>query len=112
MTLWLDAHLSPRIARWLSDSFAVTAVPVRELKLRDSEDDQIFFAAREAGVVVMTKDSDFIDLLERHGAPPKIIWLTCGNTSEAALKEILSSAFPEAKRLLESGEDLVEIGNA
>lgn len=79
MTLWLDAHLSPRIARWLSDSFAVTATPVRELKLRDSEDEQIFFAAREAGVVVMTKDSDFIDLLERHGSPPKIIWLTCGN---------------------------------
>ena len=112
MTLWLDAHLSPRIGRWLSDSFAVTATPVRELKLRDSEDDQIFFAAREAGVVVMTKDSDFIDLLERHGAPPKIIWLTCCNTSEEALKEILLASFPEAKRLLESGEDLVEIGNA
>jgi predicted nuclease of predicted toxin-antitoxin system len=111
MTVWLDAHLSPRIARWLSDSFAVTAAPVRELKLRDSEDEQIFFAAREAGVVVMTKDSDFIDLLERHGSPLKIIWVTCGNTSEAALKAILSSAFPEAKRLLESGEDLVEIGN-
>lgn len=43
--------------------------------------------------------------------PPQIIWLTCGNTSEAALIEILSASFLEAKRLLESGENLVEIGN-
>ena len=111
MTLWLDAHLSPRIARWLTDTFAVAAAPVRDLSVRESEDDQIFFAARKAGAVVITKDIDFVNLLERHGSPPKIIWLTCGNTSEAALKELLSSAFPEAKRLLEMGDDLVEIGN-
>lgn len=111
MTLWLDAHLSPRIARWLAETFAVAAMPVRDLNLREAEDDQIFFAARQANVVVITKDSDFIELLERHGSPPKIIWLTCGNTSEAALKKILSAAFLEAMRLLETGDDLVEIGN-
>ena len=111
MTLWLDAHLSPRIARWVSETFGFEATPVRELNLRESEDEQIFFAVREANVIVITKDSDFVDLLERHGSPPKIIWLTCGNTSEAALKQILSSALPEAIRLLDSGDDLVEIGS-
>jgi predicted nuclease of predicted toxin-antitoxin system len=111
MTLWLDAHLSPRIARWVSETFGFDATPVRDLNLRESEDEQIFFAAREAYVIVITKDSDFVELLERHGNPPKIIWLTCGNTSEAALKQILSSALPEAIRLLEAGDDLVEIGN-
>jgi predicted nuclease of predicted toxin-antitoxin system len=111
MTLWLDAQLSPRIARWVSETFGFEAMPVRDLNLRESEDDQIFFAAREANVIVITKDSDFVDLLERHGSPPKIIWLTCGNTSEAALKQILSSALPEAMRLLDSGDDLIEIGN-
>ncbi len=111
MTLWLDAHLSPRIARWVSETFGCEATPVRDLNLRESEDDQIFFAARSANAIVITKDSDFVDLLERHGRPPKIIWLTCGNTSEAALKHILSSALPEAIRLLDSGEDLVEIGD-
>ena len=111
MTLWLDAQLSPRISRWVSETFDFQATPVRELNLRESEDEQIFFAAREANVIVITKDSDFVDLLERHGSPPKIIWLTCGNTSEAALKQILSSALPEAIRLLDSGDDLVEIGN-
>jgi predicted nuclease of predicted toxin-antitoxin system len=110
MTLWLDAHLSPQIARWVSDTFGITTTPVRDLNLRESEDDQIFFAARKANVIVITKDRDFVDLLERHGSPPKIIWLTCGNTSEAALKQILSSALSEAIRLLDAGDDLVEIG--
>jgi predicted nuclease of predicted toxin-antitoxin system len=111
MTLWLDAHLSPRIARWVSETLGFTAMPVRDLRLRESEDEQIFFAAREANAVVITKDSDFVELLERHGSPPKIIWLTCGNTSEEALKQIFSSALPEAARLLDAGDDLVEIGN-
>jgi predicted nuclease of predicted toxin-antitoxin system len=112
MTLWLDAQLSPRIARWVSETFGFEATPVRELNLRESEDEQIFFAARKANAIVITKDGDFVDLLERHGAPPKIIWLTCGNTSEDALKQILASALPEAIQLLEAGDDLVEIENS
>jgi predicted nuclease of predicted toxin-antitoxin system len=112
MTVWLDAHLSPGLARWLSDTFDLAAVPVRELGLRGAEDDEIFFAARKAADVVITKDVDFITLLERHGSPPKIIWLTCGNTSDASLREILTAKFREALALLVSGENLVEIGSA
>ena len=110
MTLWLDAQLSPRIARWASETFGITATPVRDLDLWESEDDQIFFAARKANAIVITKDSDFVNLLERLGPPPKIIWLTCGNTSEAALQQILLNTLPEALRLLAAGDDLVEIG--
>jgi predicted nuclease of predicted toxin-antitoxin system len=112
MTVWLDAHLSPGIARWLSETFDLTALPVRDLGLRGAEDDQIFFEARKSADVVITKDVDFVTLLERHGSPPKIIWLTCGNTSDSALREILTAKFREALRLLESGENLVEIGSA
>ena len=47
MTVWPDAHLSPEIARWLTDTFDVTALPVRDLGLHGAEDDQIFFEARD-----------------------------------------------------------------
>jgi predicted nuclease of predicted toxin-antitoxin system len=103
MTVWLDAQLSPGIARWLTEAFGVTARPVRDLGLRGAEDDQIFFEARKAADVVITKDMDFVTLVERHGAPPKIIWLTCGNTSDAGLRVILTAKFQEALRLLEAG---------
>jgi len=57
----------------------------------------------------MTKDNDFVLLLERFGPPPQVVWVTCGNTSNARLKEILTSALPRTLELLKSGEKLVEI---
>ena len=111
MTLWLDAQLSPGVARWLTETFGVTVLAVRDVGLREAEDEEIFFAARKAADVVITKDSDFVELLERHGVPPKIIWLTCGNIADAVLREIFSVNFQEALRLLEAGDELVEIGS-
>jgi len=111
MTIWVDAHLSPRIARWISANFPVTTHPLREIGLRDAEDDDIFAAARAAGVTVLTKDSDFVRLLEQHGSPPKILWLTCGNTSDPSLQQILGRHLSTALSLIDGGEDLVEIGS-
>lgn len=109
MTIWVDAHLSPAIATWITNTFGVTAVALRDVGLRDAEDPEIFEAAKAQGVIMMTKDSDFVDLVDRLGSPPQIIWLTCGNTSNARLREILSETLPRALELLETGEALVEI---
>jgi len=32
-------------------------------------------------------------LLSQFGPPPKIIWITCGNTSNEAIKQIFSKNF-------------------
>jgi predicted nuclease of predicted toxin-antitoxin system len=111
MTIWLDAHLSPAIAAWISMQYAVPAVALRDLGLRDATDPEIFFAARAADVIVMTKDNDFVRLLDNYGPPPKVIWLTCGNTSNARLKEILTATLERALDLLKAGERLVEINS-
>lgn len=109
MIVWIDAQLSPHLARWLSSKFDIEAKPVRELGLRDARDRKIFLAAREVGAVVLTKDRDFVLLLEQLGPPPQVLWLTAGNTSNARLKEVLSKTFPIVKELLLRGEPLVEI---
>jgi predicted nuclease of predicted toxin-antitoxin system len=110
MNIWLDAQLSPRLAHWINQHFqGVTAKPLRDLGLRDAEDSEIFLQARSAAAVVMTKDRDFIDLQARLGSPPKIIWLTCGNTSELALHSILSKHLQTAIGFLSGTDDLVEI---
>ena len=85
---------------------------VRELGLRVAEDREIFDAARQANAVVLTKDVDFVDLLERLGPPPQVIWLTCGNTSNAALRDLLRTALPQALELFQQGEALVEISDS
>ena len=38
MIVWVDTQLSPRIAQWLSERFAVEAIPVRDLGLREVSD--------------------------------------------------------------------------
>ncbi len=81
MTIWVDAHISPAIALWIESTFGVEAIALRDLGLRDAEDSEIFETAKVQQAIVITKDSDFVDLVERLGSPPQIIWLTCGNTS-------------------------------
>jgi predicted nuclease of predicted toxin-antitoxin system len=112
MRIWVDAQMSPAIATWITNNYAVSAVAIRDLGLRDAEDKVIFEAARQEKAVVMTKDSDFALLLDRLGPPPQVIWVTCGNTSNARLKEVLTNTLPKALDLLNSGEKLVEISAA
>jgi predicted nuclease of predicted toxin-antitoxin system len=82
---------------------------VRELGLRDAEDAGIFAAARHANAVVMSKDSDFVDLVNRLGPPPQVLWIRCGNTSNVQMRAILSRTLSAAVDLLQQGERLVEI---
>jgi predicted nuclease of predicted toxin-antitoxin system len=109
MIIWIDAHLSPAIATWIIMTFDITAIALRDLGLRDAEDPEIFEKAKAQDVILMTKDSDFVDLVDRLGSPPQIIWLTCGNTSNAELRRILSLTLLDALAQLQAGEKLVEI---
>ena len=57
----------------------------------------------------MTKDADFVALQEQLGAPPAILWVRCGNTSNAYLKGVLQQTLAAALRMIAAGEALVEI---
>lgn len=109
MRIWIDAQLPPSLALWLKDQFGVDATPVRDLRLQDASDLKIFEAAQQHNAIVMTKDADFLDLIRDRGTPPQIIWITCGNTSNANLRRILLATFADALQLLQAGETIVEI---
>jgi predicted nuclease of predicted toxin-antitoxin system len=109
MKFWLDAQLPPSLAKWLTETFGIEAAALRDLGLRDASDKEIFDAARQAGATVITKDSDFADLLFRLGAAPTIVWITCGNASNAHMKQLLEATFHDTLKLLEAGEAMVEI---
>lgn len=82
---------------------------VRRLGYRDASDEAIFAAAREADAVVMTKDRDFLNLLDLHGPPPRVVWITMGNTSNAHMRTVLDRVFGQALVSLREGESIVEI---
>ncbi|HEX2201765.1 MAG TPA: DUF5615 family PIN-like protein [Longimicrobium sp.] len=75
MILWIDAQISPALAPWVAERFGIEAYSVKWLGLRDAEDAEIFAAAREANATIMTKDIDFVHLVQKFGprswaAPP------------------------------------------
>ena len=110
--MWLDANLSPSIANWIRNEYSIRCFSLRDLGLRDAGDTLIFKSAKTKGdVVLITRDEDFCQLLYTNGPPPKIVWLTFGNCSNAHLKEIFKKDLLKALAIL--GEnDLVEISNA
>jgi predicted nuclease of predicted toxin-antitoxin system len=111
VTIWIDAQLSPALAPWITRTLGISAYALRDIGLRDATDREIVFAAREQNVTVMSKDADFVGLLESLGPPPQIIWITCGNTSNEHLRSILASALPSVVKMVQSGESLVEISD-
>ncbi len=112
MKLWIDAQLSPALAPWLAQEFGVDAQSVRYVGLRDAEDEKIFFAAREANAVVMTKDQDFITLVRQHGTPPQVLWVRCGNSTNVRLRTVLKKLWNDIAQAFERGEPVVELRDA
>ncbi|GAB4132493.1 MAG: hypothetical protein Fur0046_02340 [Cyanobacteria bacterium J069] len=111
MKIWVDAQLPPTLANWLSATFGLEAFALRDLSLRDAKDIEIFEAALAENAVIMTKDSDFIDLVCRLGTPPQILWLTCGNVTNRNLRRLLSATLPDALEQLRLGAMIVEISS-
>lgn len=110
--IWLDAHLSPALATWLTIETGQPVAHLRDLGLRHAKDKEIFARARQSCTVLITKDADFVEMVLRMGTPPAIIWLTCGNTSNEALRVLLKATMKDALRLVGNGESLVEITDA
>ncbi len=101
----------PQLASWLGETINVEAYALRDLQLRDAEDSEIFQAAQQRNVVIISKDSDFVDMVLRLGAPPQLLWVTCGNVTNHRLQELLLKLFPRAQDLLDKGEMVVELGD-
>src|SRR5688572_9609641 len=104
MRIWVDAQLSPALGPWMTTVLGVEATPLRDLGLRDAKDSEIFERARAADVIVFTKDHDFLELLRRRGPPPRIIWLSSGNSSNERVRALLTRAWPKVRILLDAGE--------
>lgn len=111
MIYWIDAQLPPQLADWIKWTFKVEAYSLRDLGLRDAEDEQIFQQAQQQGIVIISKDSDFVEMVLRLGMPPQLLWVTCGNVTNRRLQSLLTQVFPKAQALLEAGEAVVEIAD-
>ncbi len=85
MKLLFDHNLSHRLIHRLDDIFP-GSTQTKLLGLNRAADSLIWEHARAHGFVVVTLDKDFADLSFIRGAPPKVIWLRCGNATVAEVE--------------------------
>ena len=88
MKLLFDQNLSFRLCQSLADVFP-DSEQVRRALLDQATDDAIWAFARREGFIIVTLDSDFAEMSTLRGAPPKIIWLRCGNQPTAVVERLL-----------------------
>ncbi len=78
--LWLDQNFSPIIAKWLKEETGWKAKSTFILGLNNQSDEIIFNTARQRGnVIILSKDADFAELINRKGSPPKLVNIRIGN---------------------------------
>jgi predicted nuclease of predicted toxin-antitoxin system len=86
--LLFDQNLSHRLPVRLADLFPGSA-HVRAAALDQAPDDHIWEHAKANGFCIVTQDSDFAERSRLYGAPPKVVWLRCGNATPQQVESIL-----------------------
>lgn len=109
MKLLLDQNLSRRLLPDLSPAFPGSS-QVQLLGLESATDVALWEFAKANGYAIVTKDVDFLELMVLRGFPPKIVWLNCGNVSNAVVRDRLVSRTQEIQAFfLASEEGVIEI---
>ena len=109
MKLLLDANISWKLVKILKHPFG-ECVHVDSIGLKvPAEDVDIWNYALENEYIIITKDNDFIDLLEKNGFPPKVVLLRTENSSTQALAELLINAKQMIEDLSVNNFGLLEI---
>src|SRR5438876_11853307 len=88
MKLLFDENLSPRLCTRLADLFP-DSVHVMSVGLDQASDVEVLVYARDNGFVIVSKDSDFNDLVILRGFPPKVLWLQIGNCTTKQIEDLL-----------------------
>lgn len=107
MKFLVDAQLPPALAQFIV-AHGHESQPVREVGLRDADDEDIWKFAEDGGWIVVSKDEDFMERsLVRHSGP-QVVWLRIGNCTNRVLLTWFEPIFPHILRELETGSRIVE----
>jgi predicted nuclease of predicted toxin-antitoxin system len=98
--LLFDQNLSHKLVRRLADLFP-DSVHVREVGLKEAGDPTVWAYAKDHGLIVVSKDSDFHQRSFLYGYPPKVVWVRLGNCSTADVERVLRTNYEVIKDFYE-----------
>lgn len=101
MKILLDQNISFRVVPLLVGAYEQVD-QIKMLGLVDASDREIWEYAFANEYTIITFDSDFIDLANLKGSPPKIIWLRFGNSSNLKIAHKLISNSETIKSFIEN----------
>ena len=104
MKLLLDENLSPRLVQRLASDFPGSD-HVDALGLHGKSDADVWAHARQHGFVIVSKDDDFRQMSFLHGSPPKVVWLTVGNSGTDVIGLLLRNNKARIAALVEDPEE-------
>ena len=90
MRLLFDQNLSRKLVNRLADSFPDSS-HVQFHSLAEEDDGEIWEFAKAQDFCIVTQDADFADRSRLYGAPPKVVWLRCGNVPTNKVETLLRS---------------------
>jgi predicted nuclease of predicted toxin-antitoxin system len=102
--LLFDENLSPQLPEVLADIYP-GSVHVHGCGLGSADDSAIWQYAKDNGLTIVSKDSDFQERGVLHGQPPKFIWLRAANCSSQEIEKLLRAAFPIVKRFIQEDQE-------
>jgi predicted nuclease of predicted toxin-antitoxin system len=109
--IWLNSNLSPIIAKWMQEATGWVVKSSYILQLNDAEDLTIYNAAKKKGhVIIVSKDKDFVSLVELFGAPPKLILIKKENCDNRVLWDFIRHRIDQAIAVLVNSDvDIAEL---
>jgi predicted nuclease of predicted toxin-antitoxin system len=90
MKLLFDQNLSYKLCDRLADLFPDSS-QVRLAGLDAADDRAIWELAKANGFTIVSQDADFADMAALYGPPPKVVWLRCGNQTNAFIEKLFRS---------------------
>ena len=92
MKLLLDANISWRLCSFIEENIAECTHINKTSLSQPARDSEIWMFAKTQGYIIVTQDSDFLNLLEAKGYPPKVILIKTGNVSRIQMQVIFLQA--------------------
>lgn len=109
--IWLDVQISPIIAKWMAENTGLNVKSSFILGFKSMTDYAIYQQAKAHGnVILVSKDADFIEIVNRLGSPPKLISIKIGNCDNRTMWQFLQKHINTAiQMLLLADANIVEI---
>jgi predicted nuclease of predicted toxin-antitoxin system len=86
--LLLDENISHRIITSLAPSFPGIK-HIKDITITGAADDDIWKAAMDNNLTIVTFDADYENILTLRGFPPKVIWFRFGNSINKVIIDTL-----------------------